>query len=63
MIEPKILVKEIDRFKSQVIKGKIISEFIVYTMVDDVPISAYAMYNTIEYINKRYGANQIFLLQ
>lgn len=35
-----ILIKKIDEYKSKRHKNKFISEFIVYLMIDDIPIEA-----------------------
>lgn len=35
-----IIIKEIDRFKSLNHKGRTISEFIIYTMADEIIVSA-----------------------
>lgn len=36
----KILVKEIDNFKSKKFKGKLLTEYIVYQTINDIPIKA-----------------------
>lgn len=36
-----ILTKEIDKYKSTFHKGRVISEYIIYIMIDEVIIEAY----------------------
>jgi len=56
-----ILVKRIDTYKSTKHKGKFISEFIIYVMIDEVPIEAYtelstqAVVDRIEELKKNKG--------
>lgn len=40
----KLLVKEIDSYKSSKFKGKVIAEFIVYVMADETPTEAYTVF-------------------
>lgn len=37
----RIVTKEIDQYKSRIHRNKLISEYIIYLMVDDIPIEAY----------------------
>lgn len=40
-MEKKIVIKEIDRLTSTVHSGKVVSEYLIYYMVDDVKVDAY----------------------
>lgn len=42
----KIIVKEIDRFESKISKGKTISEYLIYLMMDGIVIEAYTEIGT-----------------
>ena len=35
-----VVVKPIDQYKSKTFKGKMITEYIVYQMINDIPIKA-----------------------
>ena len=39
-----IKINEIDVYKSTKFKGKVLSEYIVYLMVDDTPVEAYTAF-------------------
>lgn len=41
MSEKKIIIKEIDQYKSQKFKNKTISEYLIYLMVGDTKVAAY----------------------
>lgn len=41
MFEKKIIIKEIDQYKSQSFKNKTISEYLIYLMEGDVKVSAF----------------------
>lgn len=36
-----LLVKEIDKYQSKKFKNKIIKEYIIYLMIDEIPIMAF----------------------
>lgn len=57
-----ILVKEIDVLKSTKFKGKVLSEYIIYLMVDETPIEAYTVFGSdkvVELIEKLKGTSTI----
>lgn len=57
-----ILVKEIDVLKSTKFKGKVLSEYIIYLMVDETPIEAYTVFGSdkvVEVIQKLKGTSTI----
>ena len=58
----RIVTKEIDQYTSMVHADKMISEYIIYLMVDDMPIEAYTELGIalrdkrIEFLNRRSNA-------
>lgn len=58
----RIITKEIDQYTSMVHADKIISEYIIYLMIDDMPIEAYTEFGIkgrnkrVEYLNRRNNA-------
>lgn len=52
VINMHILIKTIDRLKSMTHKNRVIPEFIIYIMIDEIPIIAYIKIGKSDMIDK-----------